>query len=141
MVIIVSMNFRDVVEVDEVIKDVSNRLSIVQPIVNYDGCYILIKLSIYKNILILFRPSSEKFIKGSRPDYYLTDSCEVEKYYMGCHGIKKLSNFTELITVVLQQCMMDDKREMSNKPVNISTTRITGAALMPDGSIEMKIKY
>lgn len=139
MIIIVSMNFYD--KVDEIIKDIANTLSKVQPIVNYDRCYILIKLSIYKDIFILFRPSSEKFMKGVIPDYYLTDSCEVEKYYMCCRGTKKLSNFTELITIVLRQCMMDEKRAASKKPVNISTMRITGAALMPDGSIEMEGNY
>lgn len=91
--------------------DLKDRLSILQPRTFYNEGLIDIPDS---NVVIQFKPAHQNFIRGTRPDYYWTDSYDVDKYYRYCGGVKCLQNFTELTDVVLKECiarMEEDKKE------------------------------
>lgn len=101
MTIIVSFtNFRN--EVKDMIKEIADRLSIVQPRIGEH--MIVVELETMRDIVILFKPALQEYVKGTRPDYYWTNSYDVDKYYRSCHDVKRLQNFTELTSLVLTEC-------------------------------------
>lgn len=96
------MNFQN--DWKDMMKEIADRISIVQPIVDYKLKIIEIELRTPNNIVILFKPASVEFIKGTRPDYYWTNSYDVDKYYRHCPDAKCLQNFAELTNLVLTEC-------------------------------------
>lgn len=108
MTIIVSFtNFRN--DLKDMMKEIADRISIVQPIVNYKLAFIEIELQTHKNIVILFKPAFSEVIIGTRPDYYWTNSYDVDNYYRSCHDVKCLHNFTELTNLVLTECQKEEE--------------------------------
>lgn len=90
-------------------REIADRLSIVQPIIDYKSEIIEIKLQTHESIVILFRPALSEYIKGTRPNYYWTNSYDVDKYYRYCPNVKCLQNFTELTNLVLTECQKDEE--------------------------------
>lgn len=108
MLIIVSFtNFHN--DFKDMMEEIADRISIVQPIIDYKSKLIEIKLQTCNNIIILFKPAFAEFIKGTRPDYYWTNSYAVDHYYRRCPDVKCLQNFTELTNLVLTECQKDEK--------------------------------
>lgn len=108
MIIIVSFtNFRN--KLKDMMKAIADRISIVQPIIDYKIKIIEITLQTHENIVILFQPALPEYVKGTRPDYYWTNSYDVDKYYSSCHDVKCLQNFTELTNLVLTECQKDEE--------------------------------
>lgn len=103
MIILISC--RDFINnVKYLVDDVMRRLSIVQPQVFYKNNFIVVT-DYLQNIRIIFTPALQKYVKGMRPDYYWTNSYEVDKYFRECVTPKFLQDFTELADVVLQTCL------------------------------------
>lgn len=108
MIIIVSFtNFQN--DLKDMMDEIADRISIVQPIIVYNSRIIEIKLQIQNNIIILFKPAFPECIVGTRPDYYWTNSYNVDNYYRYCHDVKCLQNFTELANIVLTECQKDEE--------------------------------
>lgn len=108
MIIIVSFtNFNSTVI--DMMEEIADRISIVQPIICYKNNFIEIELQTRENIRISFIPAFPEYIKGTRPDYYWTNSYNVDFYYRHCHNVKCLQNFTELTNLVLTECQKDEE--------------------------------
>lgn len=108
MILIVSFtNFAN--DLKDMMQEIAYRLSIVQPIIKYKHNLIEIELQTRENIKILFIPAHPEFIKGTRPDYYWTNSYDIDKYYRYCPDVKCLQNFTELTNLVLTECQKDEE--------------------------------
>ena len=107
MIIIVSFtNFQN--DFKDMMKEIADRISIVQPIIDYKSKIIEIELQTHNNIIILFRPALPEYIKGTRPDYYWTNSYNIDNYYRHCPNVKCLQNFTELTNLILTECQKDE---------------------------------
>lgn len=100
MLILIAMNHK--VDAISILQELSERLSIINFVRGFD--FIQIDLDEFKSINIIVKPALADYVKGIRPDYYLTDSLDVHKYYKYSANVKRLSNLTELVNVVLTEC-------------------------------------
>lgn len=92
-ILFLPINFNDT---KELMHELIDRLSIFYPSIYYDSYSIRIR----PDIVILFRPSTLKYYKGMRPDYYWTNSYEVEEYFEYVNNSKRLQTFEDFIHVI-----------------------------------------
>lgn len=87
--------------IEGLMTDLKNQLSIVYPRIIYVKHAIYIK----PDIEILFIPAwADDHITGMHPDYYWTESNDVDTYFKD-RRIKELKSFPEIVHVVLEECM------------------------------------
>lgn len=96
-IIVALTNFYNVYK--DTMNDVRDRLSGVYPKVDYATGIIKVK----QDIEIRFLPCDMNKIKGTRPDFYYSDSYDVDHYYKYCPNVKELATFNQLINVVLKE--------------------------------------
>lgn len=100
MLIIVSLiDFNK--SVKDFMNEIKDEIAVTNPHVDYSKH--TIKIPLIKTE-ILFKPALQKCIIGTRPDYYWTNSYDVDKYYRYCNDVKCLQNFTELTNLVFMEC-------------------------------------
>lgn len=98
-------NFNCVVK--DLMIELKDRLSIVYPRIIYTKHTIYIR----PDIEIRFVPPFAQFVRGIHPDYFWTNSLEVDTYFKYRHGVKELKTFSEVVHVILEECMSKIKEE------------------------------
>ncbi len=98
-------NFNCVVK--DLMIELKDQLSIVYPHIIYTKHTIYIR----PDIEIRFIPPFAQCVKGRHPDYYWTNSNDVDTYFKHRAGVKELKTFSEVVHVVLEECMSKIKEE------------------------------
>jgi hypothetical protein len=98
-------NFNCVVK--DLMTELKDRLSIVYPRIIYTKHTIYIR----PDIEIRFVPPFAQFVRGRHPDYFWTNSLDVNNYFKHRHGVKELKTFSEVVHVILEECMSKIKEE------------------------------
>lgn len=104
-ILICAGNFNCVVK--DLMTELKDRLSIVYPRIVYTKHTIYIR----PDIEIQFVPPFERCVRGRHPDYYWTNSNDVDTYFKHRAGVKELKTFSEVVHVVLEECMSKIKEE------------------------------
>lgn len=92
-------NFNCVVK--DLMTELKDQLSIVYPHIIYTKHTIYIR----PDIEIRFVPPFVQCVRGKYPDYYWTNSNDVDTYFKHRHGVKELKTFSEVVYVVLEKRM------------------------------------
>lgn len=97
-------NFNCVVK--DLMTELKDRLSMVYPRIIYTKHTIYIR----PDIEIRFIPPFAQYVRGRYPDYFWTDSLDVSNYFKD-RRVKELKTFSEVVRVVLEECMSKIKEE------------------------------
>lgn len=79
---------------------------------HYEGKLLIIDEATLVEIGLTLAPvRDEYYFKIMHPDYFWTDSLDVDTYFKHRHGVKELKTFSEVVHVVLEECMNKIKEE------------------------------